>query len=192
MSILIVGLLVFLGAHSIRVFAEDWRTARIARMGEKGWKAAYSIVSIIGLGLVIFGYGLARREPVVLWSPPAWAPHLAGVLTLAAFVLFPATYVPRNHFKAVLKHPQALSVALWALAHLLANATLHAIVLFGAFFVWALVVFIAARQRDRAAGTVYPDGTFSRDVIPVVVGVVAWVVFAFYLHERWIGVRPMG
>lgn len=108
MSVLILGLLIFLGVHSIRIFADDWRTARIAQMGEKGWKGAYSVASIIGLALVIWGYGMARHAPVVLWLPPAWAPHLAGLLTLVAFILFPAAYVPGTHFKAWLKHPQAL------------------------------------------------------------------------------------
>ncbi|MBP0588582.1 NnrU family protein [Paraburkholderia sp. LEh10] len=192
MSVLILGLLLFLGQHSIRIFAEDWRKARIEKMGEKGWKSAYSVVSIIGLVLVIWGYGIARREPVVLWSPPAWAPHLAAVLTLVAFILFPAAHAPGNHFKALVKHPMVIGVALWAFAHLLANGTLNAVVLFGAFLVWALVDFAAARRRDRAEGVVYPSGTLSRDVMPVVAGVIAWIVFAFFLHGWLIGVKPMG
>lgn len=191
MSVLILGLVIFLGSHSVRIFAEQWRKAQIARMGEKGWKGAYSVVSIIGLVLIIWGYGLARREPVMLWSPPAWAPYLAGVLTLVAFILFPAAYVRGNHFKALVKHPMAISVVFWALGHLLANGTLNAVVLFGAFFVWALLVFAAARRRDRVEGIVYPNGVLSRDVIPVVVGVVAWIVFAFFLHGGVIGVKPM-
>ncbi|MPW17778.1 NnrU family protein [Paraburkholderia sp. CNPSo 3157] len=192
MFALILGLLLFLGAHSVRIFADDWRKARIAQMGEKPWKGAYSIVSIIGLVLIVWGYGLARREPVMLWSAPAWAPHLAGILTLVAFILFPAAYVPGNHFKALVKHPMTISVALWAFAHLLANGTLNAVILFGAFLVWALADVAAARRRDRVEGIVYPNGSFSRDVIPVVVGVVAWVVFAFFLHGWLIGVKPMG
>lgn len=192
MSVLILGLVIFLGSHSIRIFADEWRKARIARMGEKNWKAAYSVVSIIGLVLIVWGYGIARHEPVMLWSPPAWAPHLAGILTLAAFILFPAAHVPGNHFKALLRHPMVIAVALWALAHLLANGMLHAVLLFGAFLVWAVLDFVASRRRDRVEGITYPDGTLSRDVIPVVVGVVAWIVFAFFLHGWWIGVKPMG
>jgi uncharacterized membrane protein len=192
MPAFILGLLIFLGSHSIRIFAEEWRKAQIARMGEKRWKAAYSVVSAIGLALIIWGYGMARREPVVLWSPPVWAPHLAGLLTLVAFILFPAAYVRGNHFKALFKHPMAISVVLWALAHLLANGTLNALLLFGTFLVWGLVDFAAARRRDRVEGVVYPNGVLSRDVIPVVVGVVGWVVFAFFFHGWLIGVKPMG
>jgi uncharacterized membrane protein len=192
MSVLILGLLIFLGSHSIRIFAEEWRDARIARMGEMSWKAAYSVVSIIGFALIIWGYGMARREPVMLWSPPAWAPQFASVLTLVAFILFVASYVRGNHFKALVKHPMALSAVLWALAHLLANGTLNAVLLFGAFLVWGLLAFAAARRRDRVEGIVYPDGSLSRDLIPVVVGVVAWIAFAYFLHGRWIGTNPMG
>lgn len=192
MSVLILGLVIFLGLHSIRIFAEGWRKARIARMGERGWKAAYSVLSIIGLVLIIQGYGMARHEAVALWAPPAWAPHLAGILTLVAFILIPAAYIPGNHFKTLLGHPMVIGIALWALAHLLANTTLSAVLLFGAFLVWAIIDFVAARRRDRAEGTVYPEGTLSRDAIPVVVGVVAWIAFAFYLHGSLIGVKPMG
>ncbi|SMG15675.1 NnrU family protein [Paraburkholderia susongensis] len=191
MSVLIVGLVIFLGLHSVRIFAEEWRKARIAQMGEKGWKSAYSVLSIIGLALIVWGYGIARREPVTLWSPPAWAPHVAGVLTLVSFILFPAAYVRGNHFKALLKHPMVISVVLWAFAHLLANGTLNAVLLFGAFLVWALADFAAARRRDRVESIVYPNGMLSRDVIPVVVGVVAWIAFAFFFHEWLIGVKPM-
>jgi uncharacterized membrane protein len=192
MLLLIVGLLLFLGGHSVRIVAEDWRKAQIARMGEKKWKAAYSVVSLIGLVLIILGYGMARREPDVLWAPPVWAPHLTGLLTLLAFILFPAAHAPGNHFKSFFRHPMTFAVALWALGHLIANGTLNAVVMFGAFFVWAVLDFAAALRRDRAEGVVYPNGTLSRDVMPVVAGVVIWAVFAFFLHGWLFGVKPFG
>jgi uncharacterized membrane protein len=85
-----------------------------------------------------------------------------------------------------------LGVKSWAFGHLLANGTLADIVLFGSFLVWAIVDFAASRRRDRLAGTVYPSGTAGRDAIAIAIGVAAWAVFAFYLHERWIGMRPLG
>jgi uncharacterized membrane protein len=192
MTVLVLGLLIFLGAHSVRIFAEDWREARIAQMGEKRWKAAYSIASIVGLVLIIWGYGIARRAPTVLWAPPIWAPHLAALLTLIAFILFPAAHMPGNHFKSALKHPMVIGVALWAFAHLVANGTLNALVLFGAFLVWAIVDFAAARRRDRAAQIEYPKGALSSDVKAVVAGAIAWVIFVFFLHGWLIGVKPLG
>ncbi|SIO05456.1 NnrU family protein [Paraburkholderia phenazinium] len=192
MSVLVLGLVIFLGVHSVRVFAESWRTRQIARLGEKGWKSAYALASAVGLVLVIWGYGIARRDPVVLWAPPVWAPHLTALLTLIAFILFLSAYIPATHFKAWVHHPMALSAVLWAFAHLLANGTLNAVVLFGAFLVWALLDYRAGRRRDLALGQVYPAGTLAKDAIAVVGGAVAWAVFAFWLHAWLIGVRPLG
>jgi len=192
MLILILGLVLFLGPHSVRIFADGWRTRQIAGLGELKWKGLYSAVSGVGLVLIIYGYGLARAQPVVLWAPPVWARHLAGPLTLIAFILLAAAYIPRNHIKARIGHPMLLGVKVWAFAHLLANGTLNAVVLFGAFLTWAVMDFIVARRRDRAAGTVYLPGTPARDVVTAAVGIVAWAVFAFALHAWWIGVSPFG
>jgi uncharacterized membrane protein len=192
MTVLILGLVLFLGSHSVRIFAEDWRSRQIAKLGEAKWKGLYSVVSIVGFGLVIWGYGLARAEPTFVWVPPPPLRHLAGLLNLLAFVSLAAAYVPGNHIKARLGHPMVLSVKIWALAHLLAIGTLHAIVLFGAFLVWAIANFAAARRRDLAAQTTYRPGTLGGTAITVAVGVAAGAVFAFALHGWLIGVRPFG
>ena len=193
MVILVLGLLLFLGVHSVRIVAEGWRTATLARLGEGAWKGAYSVASIAGFALIVWGYGLARQQPVVLWpAVPVGVKHLVSLLTLAAFVLLAAAYVPGNHLKAKLHHPMILGVKLWAFAHLVANNTLADLLLFGGFLAWAVLSFRAARQRDKAAGTVYPAGKVAGTGIAVVVGVVAWAGFAFWAHGAWIGVRPFG
>ncbi|MFD1712537.1 NnrU family protein [Ottowia sp. GY511] len=192
MTVLILGLVLFLGAHSVRIFADGWRTRTIASLGDKGWKAAYSVVSLIGFGLIVWGYGLARQQPVVVWSPPVMMKHLNSLFTLVAFVFLAAAYVPRNQIRAKLHHPMVLGVKLWAFGHLLATGKLADMVLFGAFLLWAVLDFRAARQRDRALGTVYAPGTLAGTLIAVVVGAVAWAVFAFWLHAAWIGVAPLG
>jgi len=190
MVYLVLGLVIFLGAHSVRIVADDWRGAQLARLGEKRWKGMYTIVSLIGFALIVWGYGQSRMAPVDLWSPPLWTRHLASLLTLLSFILITAAYVPRNHLKQWIGHPMVAGVKVWALAHLLANGRLADVVLFGAFLVWAIFDFRAARRRDRLACTRYPAGTLARDVVTVVIGAVAWVVFAFYLHALLIGVRP--
>jgi uncharacterized membrane protein len=192
MTILLIGLVLFLGAHSLRIFASGWRSAQIARIGEKPWKGIISVISLVSFVLIIWGYGLARADPanMVLYAPPLWTRHLASLLTLLAFVLLVAAYVPRNHFKQKLGHPMAASVKIWALAHLLANGRLGDVLLFGAFLVWAILSFTAGRKRDRLAGTVYPRGTLAMDAVTLAVGFVLWAVFAFYLHRAWIGVAP--
>jgi uncharacterized membrane protein len=192
MTLLIAGLLLFLGAHSVRIVAEPWRAAQIARRGEERWKLAYSVVSIAGFALLVYGFGVARGTPVVLWAAPVWTRHLAALLLLPAFVLVAAAYVPGNRIKAAVGHPMIAGVKLWAFAHLLANGRLAAVVLFGAFLAWAIADFIASRRRDRAAGTRHPSGTAARDAITVIAGLVAYGLFAFVLHGPLIGVRPFG
>jgi uncharacterized membrane protein len=192
MVLLLLGLLVFLGVHSVRIAADGWRSATIARIGELPWKAVYAVLSIIGFVLVVWSFSLARQQPVQLWMPPRGMRHLAALLTLIAFVLLAATYVPRNAIKAKLHHPMVLSVKVWALAHLLANGNLAHVILFGAFLVWAVLSFRAARARDRAAGTVYAAGTLAGTLAMLVVGVAGWALFAFWAHGALIGIRPIG
>ena len=182
MTLLILGLLLFLGTHSVRVFAEGWRTGAVARMGPGAWKGVYSVLSLLGLTLIVWGYGQARLPPVALWTPSIGMRHLAALLTLGAFILLAAAYVPRNAIKARIGHPMVVAVKVWALSHLLANHTLADLLLFGGFLAWAVLSFRAARARDRAAGTVRPRGSASATAITVAVGLGAWMAFAMRLH----------
>ncbi len=192
MKLLLLGLLVFLATHSVRIVADDWRSQARARWGELTWKAVFSLLSLLGLVLLIWGFGLARQEPVQLWSPPLGMRHLASLLTLIAFVLLAAAFVPGNSIKARLHHPMVLAVKVWALAHLLANGNLAHVLLFGSFLAWAILDYSAARRRDRAAGTRYRRGSAGATGITVLAGLAGWIVFAFWLHGMLIGVRPMG
>ncbi len=190
MTYLILGLLLFFGTHSIRIVADGWRAAQLARLGEPRWKGLYSLASAVGLGLVVWGYGLARAEPVALWDPPAWTRHAAALLTLPAFFLIAAAYVPGNRIKAAVGHPMVAGVKVWALSHLVSNGTLADVLLFGAFLVWAALDLRSARRRDRAAGIRYPEGTAARDSLTIAIGLAAWALFAGVLHAWLIGVRP--
>ena len=192
MAALVLGLVLFLGVHSTRVFADGWRTATMERFGEKEYKLLYSMLSIAGFVLLVWGYGAARQQPVVLWASPTWLRHVAALLTLVSFVLLVAAYVPGNGIKARLHHPMTLGVKVWAFAHLIANNTLADLLLFGGFLVWSIVVYAAAKRRDRAEGRTYPPGSAARSAITVAIGIVAWVVFAVWLHGPLIGVRPFG
>jgi len=192
MSLLILGLILFLGIHSIRIFADGLRSRQVEKFGLLGWKAIYSIIALLGFVLIIYGYGEARLAPVVVWSPPVWTRHLAALLTIPAFILLVAAYVPGTRIKQKVGQPMVASVKIWAFAHLLANGTLADVLLFGAFLAWAVLDFISANRRDSAAGVVYATGPLSRDISAVVIGLVAWVVFALWLHGPLIGVRPFG
>lgn len=190
MTTLLLGLLLFLGVHSVRIVADGWRTRQIARVGEARWKGAYALLSALGLGLIVWGYGLSRAQPVVVWEPALWTRHLTALLTVPAFVLLAAAYVPGSRIKPALGHPMLLGVKTWALAHLLSNGNFGDVLLFGTFLVWAVLAFRAARGRDRAAGVVYPAGTLAGDAKVLVVGLLAWGLFAGFLHGWLIGVRP--
>lgn len=193
MAALVLGLVLFLGLHSTRIFAEGWRTRTMESFGEREYKGLYSVLSIAGFVLLVWGYGLARQQPVILWNqPPVWTRHIAALLTLAAFVLVVAAYVPGNAIKAKLRHPMILGVKVWAFAHLIANNTLADLVLFGSFLLWAVLDYRAARRRERTLATVITQGPMSRTVIAVVAGIVAWAVFAMWGHRALIGVSPLG
>lgn len=192
MMYLITGLVLFLSVHSTRVFANDWRKQTLARMGEKPFKGVYSLLSLAGFVLLVWGYDQARQQGVMLWNPPTATRHIAALLMLLSFVLLAATYVPGNQIKAKLHHPMVLGVKVWGLAHLLANGSLADTVLFGGFLLWAVVLFAASRRRDRREQTVYAAGTAGATAMTVAVGVVAWAVFAFWLHRVLIGVSPFG
>ena len=190
MTLLVAGLAVFLGFHSVRIVADAWRASVIARIGRNPWRALYSIVSLAGFALIVWGYGHARLDPIVLWSPPTWTRYVTSLLVLPAFVLVTAGNMTGTRIRARLGHPMLLGTKLWALAHLVSNGTLADVVLFGAFLAWAIVDYASARRRDRESGTTYPPGTASRDWAAIAIGTVAWFVFGFWLHGPLIGVRP--
>jgi uncharacterized membrane protein len=158
MTLLLCGLFLFIATHSVRIFAEPLRTSLVARMGEWPYKGVLAVFSLLGFWLLLTGYAQARLETWVVWTPPAFLRHIMWLLMLFALVLLVAAYVPRNHLKKRLKHPMVLSVKVWALAHLLVNGQMHQMVLFGAFLVWAVLSFRAARKRDALANTLHLEG----------------------------------
>jgi len=191
MSLLIIGLIIFLGSHSCRIFAEPWRNHMIDRLGEVKWKGLYTIISIIGLVLVVIGYGQARQTAVVLWQPATYLTHIAILLNLVAFIFLAGSSPSNNAIRLKLKHPMILGVKVWALAHLLANGTLVDLILFGSFLLWAVLDFRSARKRPilmQEKAVVSTKAT----VIVIVSGIVIWAAFIFGLHQYLIGVSPLG
>jgi len=200
MALLILGLVLFLGAHSTRIFAENWRQAVLDRLGEKIYKGVYTLVSLLGFGLLIYGFDQVRWDSPALWTPPVWVKHVAALLMLLSLVLLASAYAPRNAIKAKLHHPMVLSVKVWALAHLLANPRVADLVLFGAFLLWSVLNFRAARKRDRLAaaageeaGTlVVPEVSAAATWRAVGIGVVVWSILLSHGHLWLFGVSPLG
>lgn len=188
MTIMIIGLLIFLGSHSVRIVAEDWRQRQIVKHGENTWKIAYSVVSVIGLAMAIYGFGQMRLDPIYVWFPPTGLRHAVALLMVPAFIMLVAAYVPRNAIKAKLGHPMMLAVKIWAFSHLLANGRLGDIVFFAAFLVWAILAFKAAKKRDRLHPANPVSTSAPATIATVVIGLIAYILFALYLHVLVIGV----
>ncbi|BET24609.1 putative membrane protein [Limnobacter thiooxidans] len=188
--ILVTGLVLFLGMHAVRIPDEQRRAGMIARWGKNKYRGIYTVLSITGLVLIVYGYGQARLDPIFVWSPPAATRHIAALLMLFSMILLAACYVPMNHIKARLQHPMTLAVKVWALAHLLSNGTLADILLFGSFLAWAVLLFKSARKRAIPMSFSGDGPTKVGTMMTVVVGVLAWLVFAAWLHVQLIGVSP--
>lgn len=191
MWFLVAGLLLFLGAHSIRISGDTLRDRLIENLGLARYKALYAIVSLLGFGLLVYGFGIARDSPVVLWSPPPALRYLTYLLTLLSMVLMAAVYVPRNAIKARTHHPMVLSVKAWALAHLLANGNLAHLVLFGSILVWSVLLFKASRARDKRLQVVYAPGNRGSTLLTLEIGLAMWLIFVAWAHGWLTGVQVL-
>lgn len=192
MAILVLGIIIFLGMHLIRVVAPGFRAGVIESRGKGTWMGIYALLSLIGLCLIIYGFGQARSETGVLYDPPVFLRHIALLLMLFAFVSLAAGFLPAGRIAVALKHPQILSVKIWALAHLLSNGETSSVLLFGSFLAWGVILRISLKRRERAGERVLPMfKSATNDVLAVVIGLVAYVLFVWKLHEWLIGVAPV-
>jgi len=190
LGVLILGLVVFLGDH-IFVTRSDARTAAIARLGIKTYRAIFALVAVLGLALIVWGYGLYRsHEWIVIWSPPDFMRHITIGLMLIAVILFTAAFIP-SHIKAKAKHPMLAGIKTWALAHLLSNGDLGSILLFGSFLGWSVYARIAAKRRGDVGITTAPAG-WTNDIIVVLVGIVVYLALGFAFHPIFIGIPVFG
>jgi len=186
MNILLLGLVLFIGVHSVSIVNDPWRNRMAARMGEWTWQGVYALVSIAGFVLIVWGYGLARQDPVVLYTPPAWLHSVAMVLLVPVFPLLLATYLP-GRIQTTARHPMLAATKLWAVAHLLANGMLADVLLFGAFLVWAVLDRISMKHRTQRPVPGIPPSR-ANDLIAVVGGLALYAAFVFWLHGWLIGV----
>jgi uncharacterized membrane protein len=190
MTILILGLVIFLGLHSTRIVSERGRERAIARLGEGPWKGIYSALSAIGFVLIVWGFARARHD-AQLWTPPPWGRHITMLLMLIAFISLASYLFKRSHITAAIHHPMLWSVALWSAGHLLDNGSAADLVLFGAFLVWSIADLANSYARDRRDGVVYPTPEIRATAGAVVAGLVAYGVLLGGLHLWLFGVSPL-
>jgi uncharacterized membrane protein len=188
-SHLLTGLVLFFGIHSVAIIAPEWRDRVVAKLGKGPWQGVYSLLAIGGFVLMLWGYGLTRHAPVVLYTPPMWLRHVNAVLMLPVFPLLLAAYLP-GKIKTATKHPMLAATKTWAFAHLLVNGALGDVLLFGSFLVWAVADLISLKRRPVRATPGAPPAKFN-DIIAIVLGLMLYFVFVKWLHVRWIGVAPM-
>jgi len=188
MTILIIGLALFLGVHSVSIVAPAWRDRVAAKLGN-GWRAIYSVVALLGLVLIIKGYAAARLDPVVIYTSPLWLHHITAALMVMVFPLLLATYLP-GRIKTLFKHPMLNAVKFWAFAHLLSNGTLNDIVLFGSFLIWAVADRISVKRRPVRPVNTLPSSKYN-DLIAVVGGLALYFFTIHWLHYKLIGVTPV-
>lgn len=188
MALLVLGLALFLGGH-LFTRARGVRAGVIASLGEGPYKIAYSLVSALGLVLIVVGW---RSAPYVeLWSPPAWTRHLTVTLMWPAFILLVSAYLP-GHIRAKARHPMLAAVKLWAAAHLVANGDLASVVLFGSLLAWAVVTRILLKRQERVEGRPARPASWQNDVIAIVIGTAAYGLFGAFLHPLLIGRSAFG
>lgn len=189
MWLLIAGLVLFLGMHSVAIFSPAMRERARARWGDAAWKGVYSVVSLVGLILIVDGFGLARQSPLVLYSPPAWMRHVTFLFMLPVFPLLLAANLP-GRIRTATKHPMLAAVKFWAFGHLLANGLLADVLLFGGFLAWAVMDRISFKHRTQNL-RLMPPGRFN-DAIAVLAGLGLYVFFILWAHQRLFGVSPLG
>ena len=190
MTILILGLCLFLSMHSLGFLAPAWRGQMVARLGQTGWQGIAGLVGLVGFILIVWGYGLARAAPLNIYSPPIWTRHLSLQIMLPVFPLLLATYLP-GRIQAAVVHPMLTAVIIWALAHLTANGNLADLLLFGGFLAWALTDRISLLTRQAPAVQGAPRRK-ANDLIALGAGLALYVVFLLWAHKWLFGVSPLG
>ena len=187
LAILVLGLVVFLAPHTLTAFRAA-RQSVVDRLGEGPYKALYSIISLIGVVLIGYGFAIYRASGWIdVWYPPAWTRHLAVALVWPAIICIAAAYAA-GRIKATLKHPFLVGIKLWAVAHLIANGDLGSIVLFGAVLAWAVFDRISLKHRSDLGGPPIPIGGARNDVIAVIAGTIVYFLLGYYFHPYVIGV----
>ncbi len=192
MLLLVLGLLLFLGVHLVPTHPALRNDLRV-RFGTNSYRIGFTVLSLIGFALIVYGYGKVQMLPgknPQLWVPPQWTKHLAWLLMLPALILLAASNIP-SRIRSVVGHPMLLGIKIWAVAHLLANGTLAAVVLFSTFLAWAVYDLISVSKRGAMGPLGSTEGTAGGDLAAVAIGTAFWAFMLYWGHTKLIGVALM-
>lgn len=183
MTLFILGLIIFFSPHLATAFARDFRATLSAKLGAGPYRGVYSLVSALGLVLVVMGWPSA--DTTVLYTSPGWMRYVVQLLMLLALISLAAAYAPKGRIAAALKHPMLAGVKIWAFAHLLVNGDVRSLILFGSFLAYGVLDRIAVKRR----GAPVPEpGSAKNDLVPVGIGLGLWFAIYFFLHPYISGV----
>jgi len=185
MAYLILGLILFIGIHFTRILVPQIRESAIVKIGEGPWKGVYTVISILGIYLMVPGFPDVKLNYAELYDPPSFLKHIAMLLILISFILMAAGNLKSGYIKAKIKHPMLIAVKTWAFAHLLVNGDMASVILFASIIGWAVFSLISIKKRG---GQPPVASSYVPDIIATAIGVIAFVIFAFYLHPWLIGV----
>lgn len=193
MMVLVVGLILFLGVHLVPT-SPELRDGLKERIGEVPYKAIFSLLSLVGLVVIVLGYHKLQLHPgknPILWDPPTWTRHIAVALMLPAMILLVASVIP-SRIRTAVRHPMLIAIKTWAFAHLIANGDLGALLLFGSFLAFAVYDRISVKKRGAQGplGNATPSSAIN-DFIVVVVGVALYAALLYGGHQWLIGVAPI-
>lgn len=191
MLMLVVGLVIFICVHSIRVVAPNWREMHLEKTGLVQWRTRFILLSVLSLALIVLGYQKMRLEPIWLWFPPIVVQHISALVMLVALFALGSAMIPKTSLKSKMGYPFLIAVKLWAFAHLMSNGTLADVILFGSLLVWSVVSFAVYRRRDRRNGVVREEGGVQYNLMAFVFAMVSWFAIVFFLHKAVIGVSPL-
>lgn len=188
MLYLLLGLAIFFAIHILRMLAPTSRDKQLAAMGEGAWKGLYSLISLVGLALAVWGWMQYRPDAPEIYTPPGWGWHANALLVLVAFILNFAANLPTGRIKSAVGHPFLLAIIFWSAGHLVANGDLASLILFGSFLVYAIWNRISVAGRNEPVPVFI---SYRGDVIAIAIGIIAYTIFVLWLHGWLFGITPL-
>ena len=180
MNLLILGIIIFFSIHLVPIL--PIKNILINRLGENKYKGLFSLIALVGLLIIIYGYSIA--DFYLIWEPLSYSREIALVLMPISIVLLASANMQTN-IKRFIKHPMLIGILVWSFVHLLANGDLRSIILFASFGVYALIDIMYSKKVLTTNNIT--NYTLTKDMIIVIIGLVAYTLIVHF-HQYIAGV----